>query len=69
MVADCHECPFLSVTEAEQNRQKTQSGELPNHMCTIEGKRLLHDGRHPQLLVPHWCPIIPKLPTKKESTS
>lgn len=49
--ADCNQCDFLQVKEAEQ-----KFGEP--HVCIITKQTVRHLGYHPQLPRPDWCPLV-----------
>jgi len=51
----CGECSFLSITEKQQKFQMMDFGYCEDHFCKKYGKRVLHQGHHPNLVALDEC--------------
>ena len=49
---DCNECGHMYPNESEQ----TFKGE--QHMCALAHREVKHEGSHPKLPAPVWCPAV-----------
>lgn len=46
----CDGCEAIKPNELEQTNKKE------SHICRFTGKKLRHNGHHPYIPMPHWCP-------------
>ena len=44
------ECPFLDMTEAQQDKFYKDYKYKPHHICNRYKKRVMHSGQHPNLV-------------------
>ena len=52
VMRDCNDCLYMFPTE----KQQTRKGEA--HICRKTNKIVKHNGRHPALPIPPFCPLI-----------
>jgi len=51
IIYDCNECPQISITESEQQKQEIK---MP-HIGNLYGMPIYHRGKHPILPPPEEC--------------
>jgi len=54
----CDECEHIFPTESQQEiLRRTGYSNIPDHMCSLSQKKIIHNGQHPRLPKPSDCPL------------